>query len=69
VGRIGAVSDPTEWYWCLRHGRAVTADEACPPDQRMGPYATRDEAEHWQDKVAARNDAWDASDRAWGGDE
>ena len=29
----------------------------------LGPYATREEAEHAMDKVAERNEAWDADDK------
>jgi hypothetical protein len=29
---------------------------------RMGPYPTKEAAEHWRDHVAARNEAWDEED-------
>ncbi len=57
-----------EWYWCLDHERAEPADEACAPAQRLGPYASKEEAIHWQDRVEARNEAWDEEDRRWEGD-
>ena len=57
-----------EWYWCLDHGRAEPADEACGAGQRMGPYRSKHEATHWQDRVEARNEAWDEEDRRWEGD-
>jgi len=57
------------WYWCLKHGRAETADAACPPDDRLGPYESQDAAEHWKDRVDARNETWEAEDRAWTGDD
>jgi len=25
----------------------------------MGPYPTREDAENWRERVAARNEAWD----------
>ena len=53
------------WYWCLDHEAAETEDSACPPSRRWGPYATRAEAEHWKERVAARNDEWEAADEAW----
>ena len=56
-----------QWYWCLDHN-AAEQGQGCPPDRRWGPYATRDEAEHWRDRVAERNEAWDAADREWEGE-
>jgi len=35
----------------------------------LGPYPSRDAAEHWKEKVEARNEAWDADDKAWSGDD
>jgi hypothetical protein len=57
------------WFWCLDHKRVEGASEPCPPDRRMGPYSTRDEAAHWRDKVEARNEAWDQEDRRWEGED
>ena len=58
-----------EWYWCLEHKRVEPADGGYPPDRRLGPYPSRDAAEHWKDRVDARNVAWDAADKAWDGDD
>lgn len=57
------------WYWCLRHDRAEEAGAACAADDRLGPYDSKDAAEHWRDKVQARNEKWDQEDRAWSGEE
>lgn len=38
-----------------------------PADQLMGPYPTREAAQHALETAAARNDAWDAEDAAWDG--
>lgn len=57
-----------QWYWCQVHNAAEPASSSCPPDRRLGPYPTRDAAEHWQDTVNARNEAWDAADKDWEGD-
>jgi len=57
------------WYWCLKHARPESADSTCPPDDRMGPYESREAAEHWKERVESRNDSWDAEDREWSGDE
>ena len=58
-----------EWYWCLEHGAAETADGGCPPDRRLGPYPSREAAEHWKEQVESRNQAWDAADKEWEGDD
>ncbi|MGI8983047.1 MAG: hypothetical protein ACR2HM_00695 [Acidimicrobiales bacterium] len=52
------------WYWCLKHGRAEGAG-GCPPEHRLGPYESREAAEHWKDRVEARNEEWDREDREW----
>ncbi len=58
-----------EWYWCVDHNAAEPADRACSAEYRMGPYASRDAAEHWREQVALRNDKWDRDDREWSGDD
>lgn len=50
-----------EWYYCSKHDRAETLDE-CNQLDRMGPYPTRDDAEHWRELVARRNKSWDDED-------
>ena len=50
--------EDTEWYWCLDHNAAEPATSSCPPGQRWGPYPTKEAAEHWRERVEARNDAW-----------
>jgi hypothetical protein len=57
-----------QWYWCLERGVAVTEDDPCPPDRRLGPYPTRAAAENWKQTVEARNEAWDADDKEAGDD-
>ena len=56
------------YFWCLRHNRVEPAAEACAEKYRLGPYATAAEAERALDKVAERNEAWDAEDARWAGD-
>ena len=58
-----------EWYWNMAEGRAVPGAERGPSDDVLGPYASREEAEHWKDRVEARNESWDAADKAWDGDD
>lgn len=55
----------TEWYWDLKRGRAVPADERGPDDRVLGPYATKGEAENWRQTVEERNDSWDTDDEEW----
>lgn len=57
-----------EWYWSLSEGKAVPAGERGPSDDVLGPYPSREEAERWQERVAARNEAWDEADERWEGD-
>lgn len=54
-----------QWYWSLTENRAVPARERGPADQVMGPYATEAEAVNWKQKVEARNEAWEKSDKDW----
>jgi hypothetical protein len=61
------MSEDTDWYWCLDHKAAERAD-GCPPDRRLGPYPSREAAEHWKERVEARNEAWDADDEEWSGE-
>jgi hypothetical protein len=50
------------WYFCVRH-QTVEPEDGCPAKDRLGPYATREEAAHALDKVRERNEEWDAADR------
>jgi hypothetical protein len=55
------------WYWDLRKQRAVQASERGPADHVLGPYPTREAAEHWRERVELRNEAWDEDDERWEG--
>lgn len=57
------------WYWCMRHKRVEPGNSPCAPDVRMGPYESREAAEHWKERVESRNEKWEAEDRAWSGEE
>jgi hypothetical protein len=50
-----------DWYYCFKHNKVETRGE-CRQMDRMGPYPTREDAEHWRDRVAARNQAWGDDD-------
>lgn len=56
------------YYWCLKHNRVETDDNACAEMYRLGPYQTATEAEHALQKVAERNEAWEADDARWNGE-
>ena len=49
------------WYFCVKH-QTVEPEDGCPAKDRLGPYATREEAVHAMDKVHERNEEWDAAD-------
>jgi hypothetical protein len=50
-----------EWCYSFKHKRVETRDE-CHQMDRMGPYPTREDAENWRERVAARNETWDDED-------
>jgi hypothetical protein len=52
---------PGEWFYCLKHQRVEEGPD-CPAKDRFGPYPTKAEAEHAMERVAERNDTWDAQD-------
>lgn len=55
-----------EWFWCLDHHKAEPYD-GCKSDSRLGPYASKAEAERALKKVEERNDQWD-NDPDWNDD-
>lgn len=62
------MSDEAEWYWDLERGVAVPAAQRRLASNTLGPYASRAEAERWQETVEARNEEWDDADDAWNDD-
>jgi hypothetical protein len=48
------------WYFCVKH-QTVEPEDGCPAKDRLGPYATPEEAAHAMDKVHERNEQWDAA--------
>ncbi|NKX93140.1 SPOR domain-containing protein [Sanguibacter hominis ATCC BAA-789] len=56
------VADDGEYYFDTATGQ-VTQGKQGAWSTRMGPYKTREEAEHALDKARAASDAWDAEDR------
>ncbi|BCW58388.1 hypothetical protein J2790_004288 [Paenarthrobacter nicotinovorans] len=49
-------------YWYNVKTHQIEEDAMSDWSQLIGPYKTREEAEHALEKVKARNDAWDAQD-------
>ena len=56
----------TEYWFCLTHHR-VEGEEGCRNADRLGPYATAEEASRALDRVAERNEAWE-NDPDWNDD-
>ncbi|CAN5565620.1 hypothetical protein BH10ACT10_BH10ACT10_19210 [soil metagenome] len=57
------MSDDQEFWFCIKH-HAVEGKDGCKNADRLGPYATADEASHALDKVEERNQDWD-TDPKW----
>lgn len=58
---------PDDYWFCLKH-HTVEPRQGCKNSDRLGPYATREEAAGALEKVEARNEAWDAEnekDAGW----
>ena len=64
----GHTAAMASWWYCLVHDR-VEGDEGDANMSRLGPYATREEAEQAPERVRQRTAAQDARDEAeddWG---
>ncbi len=55
------------WFYCLKHNTVEDRD-GCAERHRLGPYATREEAERALSSVAEREKQIKAEDREWEGD-
>lgn len=53
-----------QYYYDLGTGE-ITQGKVRGAANRMGPYDSREEAEQALAAAAARNEAWEAEDRAW----
>ena len=56
-----------EWWYDLKTRTPVQGDRAGKIANRLGPYASREEAERALEKVAERNEAFDHDPR-WNDD-
>jgi hypothetical protein len=55
------MNDDQGWWYCIKH-HAVEHGAGCPGKDRLGPYRSKEEAEHALDTVRKRNEEWDAAD-------
>lgn len=56
--------DDEKWYYDLAT-RQVAQGKKASGHNRMGPYDTREEAEHAMERAAARNAAADDAEKRW----
>ena len=61
------MTEGTQYYYNLSTG-TVEEGAQSPATDRMGPYASREEAEHALSTAAKRNETWEADDDSWEGD-
>ncbi|ROT31383.1 hypothetical protein [Micromonospora sp. HM5-17] len=59
----------TRYFWCVRHHRAETDADVCAARYVLGPYASVADAEQALERVRQRNEAWEAEDARWTGEE
>jgi hypothetical protein len=55
-----------DYYYCLTH-HEVERGARCRADNRLGPYATEDEARRWRERHEGREETWEAEDERWHG--
>jgi hypothetical protein len=58
-----------QWWWDVRAGRAVPDEERGPAKDLLGPYPSREAAEHWRERHDDREEAWKEQDEAWSDEE
>ena len=52
------------YYWCTDH-HTVEDEHGCRAEVRLGPFPSREAAEHALETVRERNEKADAEDREW----
>jgi hypothetical protein len=57
-----SMSEQQSWWYCTKHNTVEPDDGLCPGKDKLGPYATREEAEHALETVQRRNEDWDKAD-------
>lgn len=59
--------DTGKYWYCVKHKAVESGSDLCPPIDRLGPFASYEEAGQALEKAEQRNEAWEADD-AWGED-
>ena len=54
----------SDFWFCVKHHTVEQGADMCPPIDRLGPFDTREEAEHALEKAEQRNEEWD-NDPNW----
>ena len=65
VGTVGGMSDErieSQWWFNDKTGQVEQGPQS-PQRDRIGPFESREEAQHALDRIAANNEKWDAEDR------
>jgi hypothetical protein len=57
------MAEDAQFWFCLKHHK-VEGRDGCKNSDRLGPYATEQEAARALDKVEERNEDWD-NDPKW----
>jgi hypothetical protein len=52
------LDESPQWFYCVRH-HTVEDAVGCRAKDRLGPYPSREEAEHALTKVKERNQQWE----------
>ena len=68
-GADGTPDGHGDEYWVDLSTGSIEAGGQSPAASRMGPYPTREAAQHAFDTARARNEAWDEEDRRWQDDD
>ncbi len=65
---VSASDERTHYYWCVRHRRVETDGNVCAGVNHLGPYTTAKEAETAVQRIADREEQWEADDTRWRGE-
>lgn len=58
----------SEYWFCTKHHTVESGDDMCPAIDRLGPFATQEEASRALETAQARNEEWDRQDTEWDGE-
>ena len=59
------MTDQADGFWYNPTTGEVEEGRQSPWTDRMGPYPTREAAQHALERAAGRSEAWDEEDRRW----